>query len=161
MRVAVRRCSGVGSRRCRNRRRLGVTVLEVIVALGLLLAAAGAFAQMHLLAARQQRAAEKRAAAAQTLANWMERCSHVPFDRLTEDELTKRVPVAAVQEHLPGLEAAAKVVEDRSVGDERGAVASKQIVLTLRWPAAGATNIETAELVSWRHLAASMEEQTP
>jgi len=135
--------------------RRGVTIFETIVTLVLLLAAAGAFAQMHALAARQQRAAEKRAAAAQALANWMERCSMLPYGQLEEDELTKRAHIEGLQAQLPGLETAV------AVQSEEAPIAGKRVVLTLRWPAAGAAGVESARLVGWRHQRAAAEESSP
>ena len=131
----------------RSRGNSGMTIVEVIAALGLLLAAAGAFAQLHWLAARQQRSAETREAASMVLANWMERCAQVPFGELSEERLTSLANLEPLKDRLPDAEAVASVV----VEEEEDTPSGKRVTVSLRWPAADDAGTEAVQLVAWRY----------
>ena len=102
----LRGCAKNHRRRGRTR---GTTLMELLMALGLLTAAAGVFAQMHALAARQQRSADAREAASQALANWMERCSVATAADLKEERLLDLAQLEPLRLQLPGIEATAEV----------------------------------------------------
>lgn len=134
-----------GRTRSTSARPRGTTVLEITIALALLGAAASVFAQLHLAAARQQRSAEKRAAAHQTLANWMELSSQVPFADVAPENLTKLAPLDPLQLHMPSVEPVAEVF------DETGEPSGKRVTLELRWPAADGVSQESVQLTAWRY----------
>ncbi len=139
-------------------RRRGTTVVEVTIALALLAAAASVMVQLHLVASRQQRRAEQRAAATQALANWMERCAQVAFADVEEERLTKLASLESLQQRWPHVEPVASVAADE------GAPAGKRVTLELRWPAADGVAHENVQLTAWRYEVetnVSAEEEAP
>lgn len=139
----------------RRRRRRGTTVVEALIALALLGAASGVFAQLYLLAGRQQRSADARSAASLTLGNWMERCAQVPLEELDEERLTALASIELLKPLLPDVEPVA------SVTAEDGPPAGKRVTLSLRWPAADGVSHEEIQLTAWRFGSETAEEETP
>ena len=143
-----------GEFKCRPQRP-GTTIFEAVTALALLVAAAAVFAQFYSLAARQQRSAENRAAAHQALANWMERCSLVPFEQLDEEQLMAMAELDPLRDRLPTIEPAATISSDE------GPPAARRLTLSLHWQTADGVSVETVELVGWRFAPSDAEEPRP
>lgn len=139
----------------RSCRRRGTTIVEAMISLALLGAAAGVFAQLYLLAGQQQRRADARDAAAQTLSNWMERCSQVPAAELSEERLTELVVLRPLKKHLPEVEPVAAIAEDGE------SPTGKRVTLSLRWPAADGVSREEIRLTAWRYPVEDVVEAAP
>lgn len=132
------------SRRKPPARRVGTTILEMVVAATVLTVGATVIAQGSLLLFRQQSALNRRAAALQEAANVVEQIGSLPWAELTAERFKTMQPSAAFLEHEPhsSLQVVAEDVQDSPN--------EKLIRISVRRTTAVDQQETLAELITWR-----------
>jgi hypothetical protein len=120
-----------------------MTLLEVTVAAALLAALMTTSVQLLRALKGQQRAAERRAVALQTVQTLSEGINNMLWDEITP-EAVKRVGIPSeIAPYLPGAELVIAVV------DEQEPIAAKRISMELKWNGPGGQPARPAQLTTW------------
>ena len=127
------------------RRRRGLTVLEVTLALLVLTVAITGLAQLLATAAAHRRTSDQRRLALQEVANQAERIALWPYDELTAEKLEGLAPSDDL------LAATPAAVLTATVTDEAGPPASKRVRLEVHWTNSAGAHVEPVGLTVWKH----------
>jgi len=125
--------------------RRGVTILEAIVAAGMLVGVMAICLQMLGAVAAQRRAAEIRQTAIRETANVMERLGSTPWDELTEQSVQG---IHLSKEAGQGLPEGELKIDLTNPTDEPDA---KRIAVSLRWKDRTGRFVLPVRLVAWRY----------
>ena len=123
--------------------RRAMTLLEVTVAAALLAVLLTTSAQLLRALKGQQRAAERRAVALQTVQALSERINNMPWDEVTPEAVRGVEIPSEIAPHLPGAELVVAVV------DEQEPIAAKRISMELKWNGPGGQPARPARLTTW------------
>lgn len=138
-----------------RRQRRGVSVVEVSAASVVLICAFMLLAQLLYLIGRQERSAEARELAVQTVANELEAMLAEDWEALTIGEAQETKAPEEVRSLLSNLSLKRQVL----AGEE---AASKQLRVELTWRDSTGTLVSPVTLVAWKHRAeAAPEESRP
>ena len=110
-----------------GKERRGALLIECLIALGIMLAAAVMISQILMTANRQRQVAEQRRLALQEIANLLERGGEFDWAGLTVDQWQAAPLSLAVQEQLPQPQLRAEI------GTEAGPLEFKRVRLELTW----------------------------
>jgi prepilin-type N-terminal cleavage/methylation domain-containing protein len=122
--------------------RRGFTIVEVLVAAGLLAVLLALCAQLLSVTGHARRASERRAIALEEAANLIERVRTLPFAEVTPERLARIELAPEVREFLP--DATAKL----SIDKETDAVPAKRVRVEIQWRAAAGPE-PPARLTFW------------
>ncbi len=126
-------------------KRRGLTILETVVAVGLLGALLTGCLRLLAVAAAQRRAADQRQCAIDELSNVMERVAARPWAELTADAVAGGKPSPAVVGPLAG--ATLRIDIAAAPGDPN----AKRITVTLCWPTGANRPPAEARLSTWKY----------
>jgi hypothetical protein len=104
-----------------------MSLLEITLAAGLLGILMTVSVQMMRVMGDRHRAAERRAAALQTVESLAEMLGNMPWDELSTDAAEKIAIPESMSRHLPGAKLSV------TVNDESEPVVAKRLMLELRW----------------------------
>jgi hypothetical protein len=104
-----------------------MSLLEIMLAAGLLGILMTVSVQMMRVMGDRQRAAERRAAALQTVQALAETVGNMPWNELSADAAEKIAIPESMSKNLPG----AKL--NVTINDEREPIAAKRVMLELHW----------------------------
>jgi len=125
--------------------RTGFTIVELVLALGLLAVFCGVFVPVLAAITRERRIAAQEQAAIQHAANVLEDLTRRPFSTLAATpNLDVDVP-EHVRQMLPGVE---QTVTATRTGEDRPAV---HVAISLRWQSTGDTRSRPVTLSAWVH----------
>src|SRR5262245_6373187 len=110
-----------------QRRRRGVTLFELTIALFILSTAMAAIVQLTAVTAGQRRTIEHRRIALQEVANQAERIFLLPWDETSAEKLTTWQPSADLVAALPQATCTVEVL------DETGGPQARRIRLLITW----------------------------
>jgi Tfp pilus assembly protein PilV len=127
------------------RRRHGLSVLEVTLALLVLTVAIGGLAQLLATAAAHRRTSDQRRLALQEVANQAERIALWSYDELTAEKLGGLAKGDDLAAALPAATFQATLT------DEAGPPASKRVRLEVHWTDAAGNAQQPVGLTIWKH----------
>lgn len=127
-----------------RRRRRGVTILETMVALTVVTAAAFALAQLVATAGKQRRTTYARQMALLEVANQAERIALADWNDVTSGTLTTWPASDELLEVLPSAKCAAVVT------DEVGPPGGRRIRLSVSWMNSAGQEVEPVSLTIWK-----------
>jgi type II secretory pathway pseudopilin PulG len=133
--------------------RRGYSMIELLVAAGLLATLLTVCVQLSGVASAEQRALRQRQAAMNEAANVLERLSIRPWNALTDKDLGDLPLSAAARQSLP----AAKL--EVHVAQSAGQSGARRISVHIRWPDRDGRPEQTVRLTAWRYRA--VEEVRP
>ena len=128
----------------RMKLRRGFSMIELLVAAGLLATLLTVCVQLSGVASAEQRALGQRQAAMNEAANVLERLSIRPWNELTDKDLGELPLSAAARQSVPDGRLEIHVAQP---ADQPGA---KRISVILRWPDRDGRPEQTARLTAWR-----------
>jgi len=123
--------------------RVGMSLLEITLAAGLLGILMAVSVQMLRVMGDRQRAAERRAAALQTVQSLAETLSNKPWDELSTGAAEQIAIPEAMRPHLPGAKLRV------TVNDESEPVVAKRVSLELRWNNPRGQTSAPVRLTTW------------
>ena len=123
--------------------RVGMSVLEIMLAAGLLGILMTVSVQMLRVMGDRQRAAERRATALQTVQALAETLGNMPWDELSADAAARIAIPEATRRLLPGAKLSV------SVNDESEPVVAKRVMLELGWNNPRGPNSAPVRLTTW------------
>ncbi len=120
-----------------------MTIVEIVVAAGML--AVLLASSVHVLRGltTEQRAAERRTLALQTVQNLAEQVGNTPWEQLTPEAASQLAVPVPVKAFLPGAKLAVTVV------DEREPIVTKRVSIALVWNAPNGQPVSPIRLTSW------------
>ncbi len=121
----------------------GLTLLEMTVTAAILALLLSTSMTMLRVVSGQQRAAERRAVATQTVQALAERLVNRPWDELTPEAVENAAIPAAVAPHLPG----AKLLV--AVDEETEGVAAKRVTIELAWNGPSGQPARPVRIIAW------------
>jgi type II secretory pathway pseudopilin PulG len=124
-------------------RRPGMSLLEIMLAAGLLGILMTVSVQMMRVMGDRQRAAERRAAALQTAQALAEMLGNRPWDELTDSAAEKIEIPESMRSHLPGATLSV------TVNEESDPIAAKRVMLELRWKNPRGQSPAPVRLTTW------------
>jgi Tfp pilus assembly protein PilV len=125
--------------------RLGMSVLEMSMALLILTFAIGGLVQILTMAASHRRTTEVRRLAVQELANQAEHIALLSWDQLTPEKLAERKVANSLIAAAPSAKLSVALVDDA------GPPIAKRIQLEVTWNAPDGDPVEPVRLAVWRH----------
>ena len=128
------------------KRRRGYSIIELLVAAGLLATLLTVCAQLSGTASAEQRALRQRQAATNEVANVLERLSIRPWNELTDKALGELPLSAAARQSLPEGRLEVHVVQPA------GQAGAKRISVQIHWPGRDGRPEQTVRLTAWRHV---------
>jgi type II secretory pathway pseudopilin PulG len=128
------------------KRRRGYSMIELLVAAGLLATLLTVCVQLSGAASAEQRALRQRQAAMNEAANVLERLSIRPWNELTDKGLAEFPLSTAARQSLPEGRLEVHVVQP---ADQAGA---KRISVQIRWPDRDGRPEKAVRLTAWRYV---------
>jgi prepilin-type N-terminal cleavage/methylation domain-containing protein len=123
-------------------RRRGMSLLEIMLAAGLLGVLMTVSVQMMRVIGDRQRAAERRAAALQTVQALAEKLGNMPWDQLFDVAEKIEIP-QPMRRHLPGARFSV------SVNKESEPTLAKRVIVELRWNNPRGQNSAPVRMTTW------------
>jgi type II secretory pathway pseudopilin PulG len=123
-------------------RRRGTSLLEIMLAVGLLGVLMTVSVQMMRVIGDRQRAAERRAAALQTVQALAEKLGNMPWDQLFDVAGKIEIP-QPMRRHLPGARLSV------SVNKESEPTLAKRVIVVLRWNNPRGQNSAPVRMTTW------------
>jgi hypothetical protein len=120
-----------------------MSLLEITLAAGLLGVLMTVSVQMLRVMGDRQRAAERRAAALQTVQALAETLGNVPWDELSASAVDQITIPEVTRRHLPGAKLSV------TVNDESEPVVAKLVMLELRWNNPRGQTSAPVRLTTW------------
>ena len=121
----------------------GITLLEMTVAAGILAVLISTSVQMIRVVSAQQRAAERRAVAMQTVQALAEQLGNLPWDELTPQSTEQITIPAVLAAYLPGAKLAV------TLNGETEDIAAKRVAIELTWKAPNGQPAGPVRLTTW------------
>jgi hypothetical protein len=118
--------------------------LEVSVAILVVATAMVAASQLLAVAAKQQRALDRRVLATREAANLMEHVMARPWNELTEERVASLSLSSEAKRRLPGCQATIKVTTDEQ------ALKAKQVVVQIDWLDGAGQRVQGVQLAAWK-----------
>ena len=124
-------------------RRRAMSLLEITLAAGLLGVLMSVSVQMLRVMGDRQRAADRRAAALQTVQALAEQLENMPWDQLTASAADEIASPDAISRYLPGAKLSIKIDE------ESEPVVAKRLKLELQWNGPTGQAVAPVQLTVW------------
>lgn len=128
-----------------RRRRFGVLMQELLVAILIAGCLVVGIAQMLTVVMRQSLRMERRDVAQQEVTNIMEQIMALPWDQLSNDSLATLVISDSAQHMLPRHRL------DIAVAQEDGSPPSKRLEVSLAWEPVENQPVNPVRLIAWRY----------
>lgn len=133
----------MGMQHNKTAHRRGMSLLEITLAAGLLGVLMTVSVQMLRVMGDRQRAAERRAAALQTVQALAEQLENMPWDQLTASAADKIAIPDTISRYLPGAKLSVTVSEAREP------VVAKRLMLELKWNGPRGQPVAPVQVTTW------------
>lgn len=126
-----------------QRNKSGMSLLEITLAAGLLGVLMTVSVQMLRVMGDRQRAADRRAAALQTVQALAEQLENMPWDQLTASAADKIAIPDTISRYLPGAKLSV------TVSEESEPVVAKRLTLELKWNGPRGQPVAPIRVTTW------------
>ena len=124
-------------------RRPGFTILEMVVAAGILAVLLTTTVHMLRVLTGHQRASDRRAIAIEAVQAVAEQISNLPWDQLTTESAQQITMPRQLEARLPGTKVTIEVAEETSP------VVDKRIMVELTWVGQDKATVSPIRLTTW------------